>query len=189
MIHLKTMIHWLHQSLFLRASLEFLKKFQGALTNLKLFDSYDWFTFTLPVAGDANSFVSISFANSLGNLDLALYNGMGQMLRSSNTTFDAELISLNGLAPATYFVRISGANKAFNNNYTLAIDSAGPLTPIPPPVKTIDLYGASLNATDGSYWGKTINATAQIGNLGTNATAGNVRVSYYLSRDIKNFSG
>jgi hypothetical protein len=50
---------------------------------LKLVDAADWYRFTTTAAGTSASSVSISFTNSQGNLQLALYNASGVQLSSS----------------------------------------------------------------------------------------------------------
>jgi len=100
------------------------------LSSLKLVDSEDWFRFTTNSAGTSASSVSISFTNSQGNLQLALYNSSGALLSTSATTSNSETISLNGRAAGTYYVRVYGNAGATNPNYSLTVI---PPTPVAPP--------------------------------------------------------
>src|SRR5262249_41664500 len=84
------------------------------LDNLGLITANAWYRFTLPAKGGPNDFVSISFQNSQGDLDLELYGVAGQRLKGSSTTLDGESISLNGLAAGTYYIRVYGKNGATN---------------------------------------------------------------------------
>jgi len=91
------------------------------ISQLKLADAADWYRFTTAATGKATNSVSISFQNSLGNLQLALYSSTGSLLSSSTTTGNTETISLNGRAAGTFYVRVYGNAGATNPNYTLSI--------------------------------------------------------------------
>ncbi len=66
--------------------------------------------------------MSISFQNSQGNLQLALYNSAGTLLAISQGTGNSETVSLNGRAAGTYYVEVFGLNGALNPNYSLTIN-------------------------------------------------------------------
>jgi hypothetical protein len=83
----------------------------------------DWFKLTLPSAGTANDFVSITFNHSLGDVDLELYNSSGTRILSSAGTSNSERISLEGQTSGDYFVRVLGYNNATNPNYDLTISA------------------------------------------------------------------
>lgn len=166
------------------------------LPNLTMEDSYDWFSFSMPVQGDASSFVQIDFSHFLGDLNMSLYTERGTRIRSSSTTTDVERFSIENLAavdpsglPITYYIKVAGVNRAKNPNYTLTIRTAlGPF--IDPPSKSIDLVGGGFSADDSAMWGQEINVAARVKNLGTantatNSTGNGVQVSFYLSRDSK----
>lgn len=79
----------------------------------------DWFRFQLLNLGREAHYVALNFSHVVGDLDLALFDASGNLLRSSNTTQDRELISLNGLVGGTYFVRVSGFAGATQPLYDL----------------------------------------------------------------------
>jgi hypothetical protein len=89
--------------------------------SLVMADSADWFRFTTSATGTSSSNVSISFLNSQGNLQLALYNSSGTQVALSQGTGNSESVSLNGLAAGTYYVDIFGASGATNPNYSLTV--------------------------------------------------------------------
>ena len=79
----------------------------------------DWFRFQLLNLGRDEHYVALNFSHVVGDLDLALFDASGNLLRSSNTTQDRERISLNGLVGGTYFVRVSGFSGATQPLYDL----------------------------------------------------------------------
>jgi hypothetical protein len=79
----------------------------------------DWFRFQLLNISRDEHFVSLKFSHTVGDLDLALFDTNGNLLRSANTTADSERISLNGLLGGTYFVRVSGFAGATQPVYDL----------------------------------------------------------------------
>ncbi|MFI5381185.1 MAG: clostripain-related cysteine peptidase [Tepidisphaerales bacterium] len=83
----------------------------------------DWYSFQMGKKGAANNYVSIDFQNSQGDLDLALYNSSGHLLRYSQTVSNEEKVSLSNLAAATYYIYVYGFNGATNPDYTLTIDT------------------------------------------------------------------
>lgn len=91
------------------------------ISSLVMADSADWFRFTTSATGTSTSTVSISFLNSQGNLQLALYNSSGVQVGSSLGTGNSESVSLNGLAAGTYHVDIFGASGVANPNYSLTV--------------------------------------------------------------------
>jgi subtilisin family serine protease len=116
------------------------------ISSLAMADSYDWYKFTTAAAGTSSSSVSISFQNSQGDLDLALYDSSGTLVSSSQGTGNSEMISLNGLAAGTYYVRVNGYNGALNSNYSLTLNPPTPsTTPTSPGTTFSDVayYGGS----------------------------------------------
>ncbi|HVT28105.1 MAG TPA: pre-peptidase C-terminal domain-containing protein [Lacipirellulaceae bacterium] len=111
------------------------------VNSLRMEDSADWFRFSTSAAGTTSSSVSISFQNSRGNLQLALYNSSGNLISSSLGTGNGETISLDGLATGTYYVDVYGANGATNPNYTLTV--------MPPTVTATPSSGSSSNSGGG----------------------------------------
>lgn len=100
------------------------------VSNLVMADGADWFRFQTNGTGTAASSISIVFQHSLGDIDLRLYDGAGNLLRTSDGVTDSEQIALEGFAAGTYFVQAYGFNGATNPSYTLTIN---PATESPPP--------------------------------------------------------
>ena len=92
------------------------------LDHLVMADQADWFQFHLNQPAGATATVNIQFQNSLGDLDLAVYNSSGRLVAYSNGTSDTENISLAGAASGTYFVLVYGYGGASNTNYTLHVN-------------------------------------------------------------------
>ena len=65
-------------------------------------DTADWYKFTTAAKPGTTDTVAINFQNSLGNLNLSVYNSIGQQVRASSTTNNTEQVSLSGLASGTY---------------------------------------------------------------------------------------
>ncbi|MGI0483228.1 clostripain-related cysteine peptidase [Geminocystis sp. CENA526] len=82
----------------------------------------DWFTFELSQRGTVESSIKIEFSNSLGDLDLVLYNEQGSWLGGSYSYNDEESISLNGLVPGTYYAQVFGWAGASNPEYNLKLN-------------------------------------------------------------------
>lgn len=86
--------------------------------NLVMADGEDWFRFTLPTVGSPTSYASIYFDNSQGDLDLELYDAGGSLALTSSGTGDEEELSMAGLAPGNYYVRVYGDS---NPSYTMVL--------------------------------------------------------------------
>jgi len=96
----------------------------ATISNLALLDTHDWYRFSTTATGSSANSVSINFVNSLGNLDLELYNAGGTRLATSIGSTNIEKISLAGRAAGTYYVHVLGKSSAHNVNYTLTIAPA-----------------------------------------------------------------
>jgi hypothetical protein len=83
---------------------------------------HDWFQFTTQAAGQLSNFVKINFEAALGNLDLYLLDGVGNVLGSSESQGDSETLSLAGLPAGTYYVEVAGFEGAVNR-YELMFDA------------------------------------------------------------------
>lgn len=117
-----------------------------AVSNLKLMDSADWFSFTTTKRGAVGSSASIRFNNAMGNLDLRVYDSAGRLLGVSQGNGNVEAVSLAGRPPATYYMQIVGRGGARNPSYALGVKQAvqtttrtvppvaPPAPPAPPPV-------------------------------------------------------
>ncbi len=85
----------------------------------------DWFSFTMNGFGTLDNNVRIDFDNGLGDLDLVVYRADGTtIVASSLTTSDSEIVTLSGMAPGTYYARITGFQGARSPDYTLTINPA-----------------------------------------------------------------
>jgi hypothetical protein len=104
------------------------------VSGLKMADLGDWFRFTTVAPGTSTNSVSISFTNSQGNLQLALFNASGGQLAASLSTGNKETVSLDGRAAGTYYVRVYGNAGAHNPNYSLSIVAPQEVVAPPPAV-------------------------------------------------------
>ncbi|HXG48345.1 MAG TPA: PPC domain-containing protein, partial [Methylomirabilota bacterium] len=92
----------------------------------------DWFRFDFARAADATHFAAISFDHTQGDLDLALFatNNTAEPLREDQGVSSGHRVSLQGLPPGEYLLRVSGYNGAVNPAYLLSInapwDAVGP---------------------------------------------------------------
>jgi hypothetical protein len=131
---------------------------------LVMADSADWFRFTTSATGASSSNVSISFQNSQGNLQLALYNSSGALISSSLGTGSSESVSLNGLAAGTYYVDIFGASGTTNPNYSLTISP--PATTTTPPTSVggfqITLQMSGLTASEQAIFQQAASRWSQV---------------------------
>ena len=100
---------------------------QGALT--------DWFTFTINQAGEEGQFASVTFDQNQSHLQIALYasnivtNSSATPIEQGTTDGDVSQVNLQGLAPGTYYLEVSGNNPIAA--YDLAVDAT-----IAPPTQT-----------------------------------------------------
>ena len=99
---------------------------QLQLDELRLEDQVDWYRFSTTDWGTSRHHVSIDFIDDNGDLTLELYAADGTTrLKSSNSFSDNESVSLAGLEPNVYFVKVSGRNGDANDNYTLRVLAPG----------------------------------------------------------------
>ena len=66
----------------------------------------DFYQFTLSNMGVSGDYVSIDFQNSVGDLDLVLYNGAGSLVQKSEGNGNSEKLNFSGLAAGTYYVQV-----------------------------------------------------------------------------------
>ena len=92
----------------------------------------DWYEFTTDASGEIA--ISIFFTDSLGDLDLRVYDAEGNFLEGSFSTSDNEEVVLSNTTPGTYRVEVYGYLGTDNPSYSLEIN-----TPTPPPVMD-DVY-------------------------------------------------
>ena len=93
---------------------------QATVSGLNLHESgdVDFYQLTLTNMGLEGDGVSISFENSVGDLDLVLYDSKGVKVSESAGTANVESVSFNGLAAGSYYVQVVAAHNAVNE-YTL----------------------------------------------------------------------
>ncbi|MDR2347004.1 MAG: fibronectin type III domain-containing protein [Planctomycetaceae bacterium] len=108
---------------------------EKVINDLKLVDGNDYFKFEINQNGTADSYISITFDNAIGDIDLQLFDANKKFLRSSSTASNLEKISLNELAAGIYYARVFSYRDATNTNYTLSIippiTEAGPINVLP----------------------------------------------------------
>jgi hypothetical protein len=150
------------------------------IQDLVMRDGSDWFKFsTINTSADTHT-VAISFTHRKGDLDMALYNSLGEVIGRSQTRNDRESISLGGLPAGTYWVRVYGSQSAFNPTYNLSINPPTSAPALPP--AQVDLRGQTIKITDDVNWNEYISVQAVIANDGKTAS-GAFDVSWYLSQD------
>jgi len=86
-------------------------------------DDEDWFSFVPCI--DGNVAITLSFRQSVGDLNMSLHDNTGLLLESGTTTTDNETIERALAAGDSYFVRVYGqhGNRAV---YDLTLDSPEP---------------------------------------------------------------
>ena len=92
-------------------------------------DDEDWFSFTTLASGSAFDAVGIEFDHELGDLDLSLFDSEGELVGTSESIWDFEHISLEGLPAGTYQVQVVGYDGAVHPEYVLGITAPKPLEP------------------------------------------------------------
>lgn len=105
--------------------------------NLKLLDRSDFFRIELQGTGTAEHLIRLNFNNANGNLDVQLRTVAGnRLVRQSVGNTNAEIISLSGVAPGSYLIRVLGKAGATNPAYALRLQT--PPQPPPPPPPPVD---------------------------------------------------
>ncbi len=89
----------------------------------------DWFTFTTLAPGTATDAVGIEFDHEQGDLDLSLFDDAGNLLETSESIWDFEHISLEGLPAGTYQLQVIGFDGAVHPEYVLGITAPKSLEP------------------------------------------------------------
>lgn len=122
----------------------------------------DYFKFYNASTGQASDFVSVTFSHAAGDIDIRLYDVLGQQRRQSEGTGDTESMPLNGLERGWYYVRVFGFSGATSPNYSLTINPASGEPPSGSPTVTVtnppagdivlihgaDAYPVTWTATD-----------------------------------------
>ncbi|MBQ7652102.1 MAG: pre-peptidase C-terminal domain-containing protein [Victivallales bacterium] len=89
---------------------------KNTVSGLNLHDAndIDFYQFTLSNMGLAEDYVSISFQNSVGDLDLYLFDASGNQVGKSAGTANTESLSFAGRAAGTYYVQVKAEHGAVN---------------------------------------------------------------------------
>jgi len=98
----------------------------ATIPNLNIHQSgnEDWFTFTLATTASSDDQVIVDgFEHSLGDIDVQLYDANENFLRSSGSVSNSENISLQGLLPGQYYVKVFGYAGNTNPQYQLQVDA------------------------------------------------------------------
>ncbi|WP_302580077.1 T9SS type A sorting domain-containing protein [uncultured Desulfovibrio sp.] len=94
----------------------------GAQASIHTAADVDYYQLVLTDEGAARNFVRISFDGSMGNLALQLYDAAGQEIAGAVTGgVNEKRADLNGLAPGTYYVKVSSSDGSVNS-YSLDWD-------------------------------------------------------------------
>lgn len=97
-------------------------KTSRVLADLKMLDQQDYFKFSFKGKADATSVLRIDFTHAQGDLDLHLFDRLGNLIRTSEGVTNSEVISLDGFIGTTYYVQVFGFSNATNPNYDLTVD-------------------------------------------------------------------
>ena len=132
-------------------------KTNKVLADLKMLDLTDFFKFSFKGQADATSEVQIDFNNSLGDLELRLFDKLGNLVRASTGNTNSEVISLDGFIGSTFYIQVYGASFATNPDYDLSLNVAA--TPVAKARRTLYLNfdGAEISRAKlesyGAGWG------------------------------------
>lgn len=92
--------------------------------NIHAANNEDWFKFNLASPGLSSHQVIIDgFQHTSGDVDVQLYDATGMFLRGSGGTSNSESISLDGLIPGEYYVKVFGYGGDTNPQYQLQINA------------------------------------------------------------------
>ena len=89
----------------------------------------DYYKFYMPTYGGPDDEARIDFPVALGDLDLALYDSTGTLVRTSSGGQSFELVGFWGSPPGWYYLRVYGLAGATNPSYALTIDPPANGTP------------------------------------------------------------
>jgi len=115
------------------------------INDLKMLDLSDFFKFSFKGQAEATSEVRIDFTHSLGDIDMRLFDKLGNLIRASTGSTNSEVISLDGFIGSTFYLQIYGFNNATNPDYDLTVDVSA--TPIAKANRTLYLNfdGANIS--------------------------------------------
>lgn len=98
------------------------------ISDLSLNDD-DWFRVKLHAGGAGDYIKASSPYLSVGNFNMGLYDGNGNLLASSTSNYNYEYLSLQGRLAGTYYVRVYKSGTADIPQYFLEIEPGGNLPP------------------------------------------------------------
>lgn len=98
----------------------------GAVTTTKTWNNLvsmdeDWYRVVTGSTGTPGDYVKIDFNHAWGDLDLELYDASGNRIGVSEGYGNTERISLDGLASAAYYIRVTGYLGVRNLQYSMTI--------------------------------------------------------------------
>jgi hypothetical protein len=132
-----------------------------SLEGLHLLDAADWFQLHLESAAAEDAYVHIEFLHSQGDVDMAVYNASGSLVRLSDSVSNSEQVSLNGLGAGDYYIKVYGYQGVFNPDYSLTVEAGassgggaggGGGSAGGPNVLYVNFDGATITASDLSRW-------------------------------------
>jgi hypothetical protein len=118
----------------------------------------DYYAIVPAISGTLS--VSLAFQHAQGDIDMRIYNASQSQLALSDSTGNAEHISLAVNAGQTYYIRVNGFQAATNPNYTMTVDVPAAGGPAPDLLEENDTFATArvLPASDQVFSNLTINA-------------------------------
>ncbi|HEX6031503.1 MAG TPA: lysyl oxidase family protein [Tepidiformaceae bacterium] len=117
----------------------------------------DYFRFYMPTTGGPDDEVRMDYPPALGNLELALLDSTGALIRTGETGQSFKLAGLWGSPPGWYYIHVYGIGGATSPGYALTIDpsqnGSPSITVLNPPagnarVPEIGTYTATWSSSD-----------------------------------------
>ena len=122
--------------------------------NIHAANNQDWFKFNLTSQGlSSDQIVVDGFQHASGDIDVQLYdasiisNPNAEFLRSSGSVSNSENISLEGLLPGEYYVKVFGYGEDTNPRYDLTVNGSVGSGSVNPGVPDITADGYEDNDT------------------------------------------
>jgi len=134
----------------------------------------DWFRFELPRQGEPGQFVAITFDETLGRLGLDLFEAFEPsatppaayatfQVQTAAASGNHQQISLAGLAPGSYLLRVAGLAQATQPDYALALNLA-------PASSARDDFAEPNDTAVTAHDLRTVDAFAQLSGLSIHTT-------------------
>ena len=112
------------------ANMGVVAKRQEAAISIHTDQDEDFYQFT--AVEDGSFEITASFSHDLGNLDTFLYDSNENLIASSTTSDDLEILSFDVLAGETFYLHIDGVDGA-TNGYELDFDGPGDIVTVTVP--------------------------------------------------------